>query len=134
VPAPNSASEPTRAAAGGLVQQADVALSEGRLADAQDLLERAVAVDPRFAGSYVHLARLHLAQGEEQLALAFLDKAEALTGDRGSAGEIATLRGAALEGLGDRDAARRAYERALSLTPHDGRARAGLVRTGGQPR
>ncbi len=133
-PAPDAAFDPTRAAAGGLVEQAGVALSEGRIADAADLLERAVAVDPRFPGSYVQLARLHVEQGEPQLALAFLDKAEELTGDTATAAEIAMLRGAALEGLGDRDAARRAYERALSLTPDDGRARAGLTRTGGRPR
>lgn len=131
--APVASVDPTRAAAGGLVERATVALSEGRVADAADLLERAVAVDPSFPGTYMHLARLHLEQGEQQLALAFLDKAELLAAeDAESAAEIATLRGVVLEQLGRRDAARRAYERALSLTPHDERARAGLVRTGGQ--
>ena len=71
-------SGPSRAAAATLVERASAAIDEGRLVDAADLLERAVAVDPSFSGSHVHLARLHLEQNEPHLALALLDKAETL--------------------------------------------------------
>lgn len=91
-------------------------------------------MDPSFPESYVRLARLHLEHEEAGRALALLDKAETLAaGDGKPAAEIATLRGVALEQLGDRAAARRAYERAVSLVPSDQRARAGLARTGGDP-
>jgi tetratricopeptide (TPR) repeat protein len=134
-PAPGEAADPRRAAAGGLLDRANLARSEGRPADAAELLERAVVVDPTFPATYVQLARLHIDEGEPRLALGFLDKAEALAArDRDALAEIAALRGATLEELGDRDGARAAYRRALSLVPGHGRARAGWVRTGGDAR
>lgn len=124
-----AAVDPRRAAASRLVEHSGEAVSRGRLADAAELLERAVALDPAFSGSYVQLARLHLVRGDHELALAFLDKAEELAaGDTASLSEIASLRGMAFEGLGRLDAARHAYERALELAPENPRARDGMRR------
>lgn len=132
--AATSTVSPRRAAATRLVEDSGTAVSVGLFAQAAELLERAVAVDPSFPRSYVQLARLHLAQGNHALALAFLDKAAELTpGDKRALGEIAGLRGAAFEGLGQAEAARHAYERALDLVPDDPRARAGITRVGGAP-
>jgi Tfp pilus assembly protein PilF len=118
-----------RAAASRLVERAQVAVAEGRLAPGVDLLERAVAVDPTWAEIYVQLAQVYLAEGDHELAVAFLDKAEQLSaGDAESLGEIVSLRGEIFEAVGWGENARQAYERALSLAPNNGRARAGLRR------
>jgi tetratricopeptide (TPR) repeat protein len=118
-----------RAAASRLVERAQVALAEGRLAPGVDLLERAVAVDPTWAEAYLQLAQVHLAEGDYELAVAFLDKAEQLSaGDVKSLGEIVSLRGEVFEALGRGKNARQAYEQALSLAPNNTRARAGLRR------
>lgn len=140
-PAPTPAPvgiEPLPAEAGGkrraavrLVEHADAALTAGRVAEAADLLERAVAVDPRFAATYVGLARVHLAEGDHQTALAFCERAELLaTGDVRVQADVAALRGQTLEAAGRYDLARQAYERALALAPGHPGARDGLTRVG----
>ena len=104
-------------------------LSAGRPGDAADALERAVAVDPSFAGAWIGLARLHLAEGDHDTALAFCERAAMLAaGDGTTLAEVATLQGRALEAAGRYVAARDAYVRALVLAPDYPAARDGLDR------
>ena len=118
-----------RAAARRIVERARAAFQEGRPEDTAELLERAIALDGGFAESYVLLAELHLTQGGNEIALAFLDRAQQLAADSPALlAEIESLRGTVLEELGRREAARDAYERALSMAPDNVRARLGLAR------
>jgi Tfp pilus assembly protein PilF len=126
-----SADQRKRAAAADLVRRARTAFAHGDDERTADLLERAVVVDPNFAETYVMLARLYIRQGDGTLALAFLDKAaQVAPADPGPLAEIESLRGVAFEELGQPDAARQAYERALIHSPDNERARLGLARVG----
>jgi tetratricopeptide (TPR) repeat protein len=121
-----------RAAASALVARAESTFGDGQNVATAELLERAVGLDPTFPESYLLLARVHLQRDDEELALAFLDRAQQLAaGDPRVLGEIESLRGSALEGSGRRDAALAAYERALRLAPDNVRARTGVARLTG---
>jgi tetratricopeptide (TPR) repeat protein len=121
-----------RAAASALVARAEAAFADGQTVASAELLERAVGLDPTFPESYLLLARVHLQRDDEELALAFLDRAQQLAaGNSQVLGEIESLRGSALEGSGRRAAALAAYERALRLAPDNPRARSGVARLAG---
>jgi Tfp pilus assembly protein PilF len=131
LPHPTSGDDAKRAAARRIVELARAAFEDGRPEDTADLLERAVALDGSFSESYVLLAHLHMTEGSPELALAFLDRAEQLAArDRGSLAEVESSRGVVFEELGQWEAARDAYRRALRLAPENARARRGLARLG----
>lgn len=64
-----------------LVGQADGARQAGRLSEAEDLLETALAVDPRNRGAFVALGRVAQAQGLPGKAIRFYREALSLKPD-----------------------------------------------------
>ena len=65
------------------------AAESGRLADALELLNRAVEVAPRYASPYNNRAQVYQLQKQVDLAMADLDRAIELSDGRGKAGEQA---------------------------------------------
>ncbi len=105
-----------------------LAMMDGRNDDARRDLERALAKQPFLPRVHELLGRVALGQQRPRDALREVQRERELHPD---AGGLDALRGAAYEMLGDRVAARRAYERGLEANPADPDARAGLARVGG---
>jgi predicted negative regulator of RcsB-dependent stress response len=96
-----------------MLQQADLQIDAGETAAARDTLARAVeqARNPALADlARVRLARVQLADGDAQGALATLDA----SGSDGFLAVVGELRGDALAVLGRRDEAREAYAAAVA--------------------
>ncbi|GAB3378033.1 aspartyl/asparaginyl beta-hydroxylase domain-containing protein [Lysobacter fragariae] len=90
------------------------AMSDGRLAQARDYLERAVAGAPEVAVLHTTLARVHKLAGQPELAVAHLERAIVLDpsawGARFELGEV-------LASMGRNRAASMTWQVALSLVP-----------------
>jgi hypothetical protein len=124
---------PNVAAATRLTDGARARMAAGDYPAALEQLERAIAVDPSNTYAYYFLAELHLHHQTYDQAIAFADRAAALS--RGGAPEWSsrafTLQGNAFEAAGRFADARAAYERALTAAPHNLAARSGLARLSG---
>lgn len=124
---------PNVAAATRLADAARVRLAAGDDAGALERLERAIAIDPNNAYAYYYLAQLHLRTRSYDQAIAFSERAAALSA--GASPEWSSrawvLQGAAYEAAGRFADARQAYLRAARAMPGNPAAVAGLARTGG---
>jgi tetratricopeptide (TPR) repeat protein len=94
--------------------QADLAMFEGRMADARRALLRVLAVTPDAPSTHGRLGLLALAESRPREALREFERERATSGE-----SPATLTGLgnALRRLGERDRARAVYRRALALDP-----------------
>jgi Tfp pilus assembly protein PilF len=86
----------------------------GQLAEAEVQFMQALEMAPGFPLAQKHLGALYQERGEHHDALRQLDEAERLLPDDA---EVQLLRGRSLLSLGDRVAARAAFERAWRLAP-----------------
>jgi hypothetical protein len=110
---------------------ADLALAEGRFADAGGLLERALRAAPGTPRAHERLGMVAMWERDPARATVEFDLERRLAGPR-TALEIEL--GFARESAGDRDGARRHYRAALHIEPANERARAmleALDRAGG---
>jgi tetratricopeptide (TPR) repeat protein len=119
---------PLATAALRLVERAARQRAAGDTAAARETLERAVEVDPSCGFAYYDLAALHLDQGNNDLSIAFADKALVVGGSYGNEwlSHAQVLLGRALQANGDETAAVAAYRRALALHPGNLPARIAL--------
>ena len=124
---------PNVVAATRLTEAARVRLSAGDDAAALDHLERAIAIDPNNAYAYFFLAQLHLRTRSYDQAIAFADRAAALSVSGGPQWTCRAwvLQGTAFVAAGRFADARQAYLRAVRAAPDNEAALAGLARTGG---
>lgn len=107
------------------------ALQQGDLAGAEDLLERALGLDPANPFSYLLLADIRMRRGDLRQALVFLDKAEIhFRGHPYWLGEVYGRKGLCWEKLGSPTEARKAFRRSLDYDPSNRASRAGLDRLG----
>lgn len=107
------------------------ALQRGDLDGAEDLLERALGLDPANPFSYLLLADLRIRRGDLRQALVFLDKAEIhFRGHPYWLGEVYARKGLCWEKLGSATEARRAFRRSLDYDPSNRASREGLDRLG----
>ena len=88
----------------------------GRPDDAETILLAVVARNPRFAPAYFHLADLHAMRGEIPKALSWAERGLRLD-PKDPRANISV--GSLYLGVGKKDAARRAFERALKVRPLD---------------
>jgi|GEM_PF-1335223 Tfp pilus assembly protein PilF len=122
---------PQRVASFRSAAEGRAALQKGDMAAAEDLLERALGLDPANPFSYLYLADVRVRQGDPRQALVFLDKAEIhFRGHRYWLGEVYARKGLCWEKLGSPDEARKAYRKALESDPSNRAAREGLGRLG----
>ncbi|MBX3025663.1 tetratricopeptide repeat protein [bacterium] len=127
---------PNVAAATRLADAARVRLAAGDDAAALEQLERAIAIDPTNPYAYFFLAQVHFRTRSYDQAIAFADRAAALSA--GTSPEwtcrARVLQGNAYEAAGRFADARQAYLRAAQASPGNPAALAGLARTsGGSP-
>jgi hypothetical protein len=125
---------PNVAAATRLADAARVRMTAGDDAAALEQLERAIAIDPNNPYAYYFLAQLHFRTRSYDQAIAFADRAAALSSATASAewtSRACILQGNAYEAAGRFADARQAYLRAVRATPGNLAALAGLARTGG---
>lgn len=108
---PEIAKQPDNLSLLALAAQAHIA--DGDRAKAEQLLRRAVEIDPRFAAGYTMLAQLYMRQGRLDEARA---EFEGLAKRSSSAVAARTMVGMLLEAQGKRDEARRSYETTLNGT------------------
>ena len=107
-----------------LVQQAGVAEREGRLTEARQLLERAVALDPQDGAARQNLGLLRYRSGELPAALSDLQAAIALEpGNARFQLSLAVIQ----EAAGRHDLAEAALKDALRLDPQDVDIQSGLA-------
>jgi tetratricopeptide (TPR) repeat protein len=128
-----AATTPNAVAATRLVDAARTAMAAGDSAGALDRLERAIALDPDNAYAYYSLAELHFAHRSFDQAIAFAERAAALSSTQSPtwSSRAYTLQGNALEAVGRFADARSAYARAAAIAPDNLAAQAGLARLGG---
>jgi len=108
------------------------ALQKGNLYEAEDLLERALGLDPRNPFSYLYLAEVRIQQGEMKQALVFLDQSELrFQGHPYWLCEVYTRKGLCLERLGSAEQALGAYRKALEYDPSNRTSREALQRLKG---
>jgi tetratricopeptide (TPR) repeat protein len=124
---------PNVSAATRLAEAGRARMAGGDYGGALEQLERAIAVDPANAYAYYFLAELHLHHRTYDQAIAFADRAAALSHDGAPdwASRAWTLQGNAFESAGRFADARGAYGRALAAAPNNLAAQVGLVRLGG---
>lgn len=107
------------------------ALQKGDVAGAEDLLERALGLDPANPFSYLYLADVRFRRGNLRQALAFLDQAEIhFRGHPYWLGEVYARKGLCWERLGSPAEARKAFRRALDSDPSNRASMEGLERLG----
>ncbi len=110
------------------------ALEKGDLAGAEDLLEKALGLDPANPFSYLYLADVRMRRGDLRQSLVFLDKAEIyFRGHPYWLGEVYARKGLCWEKLGSPAEARRAFRRSLGYDPSNRVSREGLDRLGDGP-
>ncbi|MBI5711580.1 MAG: tetratricopeptide repeat protein [Candidatus Eisenbacteria bacterium] len=95
---------------------ANIALLEGRLDEARDALEHALASDPRIPELHLRLGRVALRAGRTAEAIAELHEELAA---RPGARDAELALGLAYRAAGDNERARAAYLRVLKRDPHD---------------
>ena len=110
-----------------LILLANVALAEGRYAEASDLARRAVALDPLHEGAHLRLALIALEEGRARDALRELAR-ERQVADPSA--RLDLVAGQAWAMLGDNGKARAAYRRALKRDPANAQARDSLAALG----
>ncbi|MEW6440321.1 MAG: tetratricopeptide repeat protein [bacterium] len=109
---------PQRVASFGSAAAGHAALQKGDLYGAEDLLERAVALDPGNPFSYFYLAEVRYRQGEAKQALVLLDQSELrFHGHPYWLGEVYALKALCWEKLGSAEKSKAAYEKALEYNP-----------------
>jgi len=109
---------PQRVASFRIASQGRKAIQEGRLQDAEDALEKALALDMRNPFCYYYLAEIREKEGKIKQALILLDQAIILfQGNRFWLSEAYARKGACWEGLPDHEKARQAYQKALKYNP-----------------
>jgi tetratricopeptide (TPR) repeat protein len=114
-----------------LILLANLALQEGRFADARRFLERALPVDPNRNGVHWRLAAVALEEGRPRDALAEVGRERKLSGP--GAG-LDVFAGRAWQALGDRGRAVTAYRKAVTRDSSGTEARdslASMARGGG---
>jgi len=122
---------PQRVASFRSAAEGRAALQQGDVTAAEDLLERALSLDPANPFSYLYLADVRIRQGDPRQALVFLEKAEIHFRTHPYwLGEVYARKGLCWEKLGSPDEARRAYRKALESDPSNRAAREGLERLG----
>ena len=104
---------------------ANLDFMSGRIDDARSHLAHALTADPRASTAHERLGLIALRAGDPRAALREFD-AEARIGE--GSGELDLHRGQALEALGRRADAAKAYRRQLSKAPEDREARESLDR------
>lgn len=129
----DGATPPNVAAATRLVNTARQHIAEGDSGTALDQLEQAIALDPTNPYAYCYLAQLHFSHRDYDQAIAFADRAAALSGSQAPqwASRAYTLQGNAFEAIGRFPDARAAYGRAVAIVPDNLAAQVGLARVGG---
>lgn len=127
------ATPPNVAAATRLADAGRAKLEVGNDAAALDQLERAIAIDPNNPYAYYFLAALHLRAHSYDQAVAFADRAAALSAAVSPewTSRAWCLQGSAYEAAGRFADARQAYLRAVRAAPGNLGAQAGLARSGG---
>lgn len=98
---------------------ADLALDEGRFADARTHLERALTIDPATKGAHARLGMVAMWERDPARATRELERERALAG---SSVTLEIALGFAREAAGDRKAAARHYRAALRMEPGNARA------------
>jgi tetratricopeptide (TPR) repeat protein len=93
---------------------------------AENLLQRAVTAEPRFAEARLHLGRIYVQQERYQEGLALLQAAETELSEPALKYYARLFAGDALHSLGRTAEARVSYEQALALFPDSQSARLGL--------
>ncbi len=126
----NSSTAPNVAAALRLIEDGRKHLNHGEADLALERFERAVAIDPTSAYGYYYLARLHFEKKNYDQAIAFANRAVALSSrsDPVWTSRALTLEGETFEQAGRYADARRAYKEAVQADPNNLAARVGLSR------
>jgi arylsulfatase A-like enzyme/Tfp pilus assembly protein PilF len=91
-------------------------LKKGEVEPAKEAFRRALELHPRAAGPLEAMARITYRQGHWAESAGYFERLLEVLPTPGAAATLASLR---LEHLGDREGARKAYERALELTGPD---------------
>ncbi len=102
-----------------LILLANIALTEGRLADAQALLERAIASSPETTGAHQRLAIIALEEGRARDALREIGREQFIDGPSAA---LDVLAGRSWRSLGQPGRARAAYRSALRRQPENAEA------------
>ncbi len=126
---------PHVAAATRLAHEGRLRAAAGEYDAALEHLELAITVDPANAYAYYFLAEVHLSRGTYDQAVAFAERAAALSTGRAEAwlSRAYALQGRAFEAAGCLPEARRAYQRAVETEPRNLAAQVGLSRVRGAP-
>lgn len=120
---------PQRVASFRSAAEGRAALQKGDVAAAEDLLERALGLDPANPFSYLYLADVRIRRGDPRQALVFLDKAEIhFRAHPYWLGEVYARKGFCWEKLGSPVEACKAYHKALEANPSNRDALEGLER------
>ncbi len=124
---------PNVAAATRLIDAGRQQLAQGHYDQAQDRLERGVAIDPTNAYGYYYLAQLYSLMKKYDQASAFAGRAVTLAArsDRLLLARAYGLQGAVFEEVGRYADARTAYQKAVQADPNNVAARVGMGRLGG---
>lgn len=105
------------------------ALQKGNLYDAEDLLERAVGLDPRNPFSYLYLAEVRSKQGDWKQALILLDQSELhFQGHPYWLSEVYARKGFCWESLGSAQEALGAHRKALEYDSSNRASREAMKR------
>lgn len=128
---PPTEASPQRAVSFRTAAEGRAALQKGDLEAAEDLLERALGLDPANPFSYLYLADVRMRRGDLRQALVFLDKAEIhFRGHPYWLGEVCARKGLCWERLGSPAEAGQAYRKALEFDPSNQTSLEGLGRLG----
>jgi Flp pilus assembly protein TadD len=100
--------------AGPLLVQAAACAERGEIGQAERLIRQVLARDPRHPGALFELGRIANLKGDKRAAADCLQKAIASQPDNG---KFHSELGVVWIGLGDRQQALRAFERALAIDP-----------------
>jgi len=113
-----------RVASFRIADQGRRAIQQGRLADADDLFEKALSLDRRNPFCYYYLAELRSKEDNFKQALILLNQAQVLfQGHPFWLGEVHAKKGLCWEKLHSPEKARNAYTRALKYNPWNETAR-----------